>query len=166
MSGVTVRAATSGDYRAIANILESAFKGTEEVDLVDHLRQDDDVVLELVALVDGKTIVGHILFSRLKLAGPPDFDVVALAPLAVAPEHQGKGVGTRLVRAAHERLASSGEVLSVVLGEPEYYGRFGYEHLRAAGFECPYQGEYLQALAFADAPSSGTLTYAPAFGAL
>ncbi len=54
----------------------------------------------------------------------------------------------------------------MVLGVPDCYGRFGYERERAAGFVSQYQGEYLQATAFGDAPISGTLVYAPAFGGL
>jgi putative acetyltransferase len=165
MNGITVRAARSEDYSIISTILETAFEGTDEADLVRRLRQDNDVVLELVALNDRITI-GHILFSRLKVAGTEDFAAVALAPLAVSPAHQGKGAGSKLVRTAHEQLAAAGETLSVVLCEPEYYGRFGYDRQRAVGFDSQYQGDYLQALSFGDAPSSGTLIYAPAFGAL
>ncbi|PSH68287.1 GNAT family N-acetyltransferase [Phyllobacterium brassicacearum] len=165
MKGITIRAASPEDCPAISDILKAAFQGADEADLVDRLRQDNDVVLELVALKH-ETIVGHILFSRLKVTATEDSDAVALAPLAVSPDHQEQGIGSELVRSAHEHLASAGETLSVVLGEPEYYGRFGYEHQRASGFFSEYQGEYLQAVAFGDAPSSGTLIYAPAFGAL
>lgn len=165
MNGIAVRAASPEDYLAISDLLNAAFQGPDEGDLVGQLRHDNDVVLELVALKH-KTIVGHILFSRLKVADAEDFHAVALAPLAVSPDHQGQGIGSELVRSAHEHLAYAGEKLSVVLGEPDYYGRFGYEHERAAGFVSQYQGEYLQAIAFGDAPISGTLVYAPAFGAL
>ncbi len=163
MSGIAVRAAESSDFPAITHVLQTAFGGTDEADLVHRLRHDDDVVLELVAEADA-IVIGHILFSRLKVAA--EFNAVALAPLAILPAQQGKGVGSELVRAAHKQLVASGETLSVVLGDPEYYGRFGYEHRRAAGFDSQYQGEYLQALAFYEAPASGKLIYAPAFGAL
>ncbi|MBZ9656633.1 GNAT family N-acetyltransferase [Phyllobacterium lublinensis] len=165
MNGVSIRTAVSGDHASISDLLRSAFQGSDEDDLVSRLRQDHDVVLELVALKQ-EAMVGHILFSRLKVTGTRDFDAVALAPLAVSPDYQGQAIGSELVRSAHEHLAYAGEKLSVVLGEPEYYGRFGYEHRRASGFASQYQGEYLQALAFGDAPSSGTLIYAAAFGVL
>ena len=70
-----------------------------------------------------------------------------------------------LVREAHVRLKAAGERLAIVLGDPAYYGRFGYSHERAAGFDSAYQGEALQALAWHDAPASGRLDYAAAFGA-
>lgn len=165
MSGIIIRVAHADDHQAIANILELAFGGTGEAELVDRLRKDNDAVLELAAFKNDIP-VGHIMFSRLKVSGTTDTNALALAPLAVLPMHQGEGVGSKLVSVAHEQLAAAGETLSIVLGEPEFYGRFGYEHQRALGFESQYQGEYLQALAFVDAPSSGTLIYAPAFGAL
>ena len=63
-------------------------------------------------------------------------------------------------------LQNLGERLSIVLGEPAYYGRFGYSRARAQGFESVYQGEYLQALAWGDAPRTGRLEYATAFADL
>ena len=87
----------------------------------------------------------------------------ALAPLAVAPSFHGTGIGGALVREAHIRLKEAGEKLSVVLGDPAYYGRFGYAHGRAAGFDSEYQGAALQALAWGKAPDTGKLVYAAAF---
>ncbi len=110
-------------------------------------------------------MVGHILFSRLYVQdGGKTFRAVALAPLAVEPDFHGTGIGGALVREAHIRLKSAGETLAVVLGDPAYYGRFGYAHDRAAGFESDYQGDALQALAWGDAPETGKLVYASAFG--
>ena len=94
---------------------------------------------KLVAERNGR-IVGHILFSRLWVehAGVR-FAAVALAPLAVDPAFQKTGVGSALVEAAHRALRAAGETLSVVVGDPAYYGRFGYEHQRADLFESDYQ---------------------------
>ena len=82
------------------------------------------------------------------------------------PAFQKTGIGSALIEAAHRALRMAGETLSFVVGDPAYYGRFGYEHRRADLFESDYQGEALQALAWADAPTRGRLVYAPAFGAL
>jgi putative acetyltransferase len=110
-------------------------------------------------------VVGHVLFSRLHVRnGAKKFAAVALAPLAVEPSFHGTGIGGALVREAHRRLKEAGETLSIVLGDPAYYGRFGYTHARAAKFESEYQGEALQALGWGDAPESGRLVYAAAFG--
>jgi putative acetyltransferase len=122
-----------------------------------------DDVLELVAERDGE-LVGHVLFSRLMVeTRNRSFAAIALAPLAVSPAAQGQGIGAALVEEAHRRLRAAGETLSVVLGDPAYYGRFFYAHERARGFESDYQGEALQALSWGEAPLHGRLVYAPAF---
>ncbi|MCT7373881.1 GNAT family N-acetyltransferase [Chelativorans salis] len=166
MSAVIIRPEEPQDREAIQALLTDAFGGEAEAQLVDALRVAGDVVLSLVAERAGE-VRGHILFSRLFVRdGYETFPAVALAPLAVHPDHQGEGIGTALVDEAHLRLERDGERLSVVLGDPAYYGRFGYDHERAAGFESAYQGEGLQALAWGEAPHTGRLDYAAAFADL
>lgn len=163
MSMMSIRAATPRDREAIRAVEEHAFGQKAEAGLVDALVDGGDVVLELIAEEEG-AIVGHILFSRLYVQnGSKTHPAVALAPLAVEPAFHGTGIGGALVREAHIRLKAAGETLAIVLGEPDYYGRFGYAHERAAGFKSDYQSEALQALAWDDAPVSGTLTYAAPF---
>ena len=163
MSMMSIRTATPGDRAAIRLVEEHAFGQRAEAGLVDALVDGGDAVVELLAEEDGQ-VVGHILFSRLMVAqGGKEFPAVALAPLAVEPSFHGSGIGGALIREAHVRLRQAGEKLSVVLGDPAYYGRFGYARQRAARFESEYQGEALQALAWDDAPETGRLVYAPAF---
>ncbi|TGQ07938.1 MULTISPECIES: N-acetyltransferase [unclassified Mesorhizobium] len=166
MSMMSIRAATPRDREAIRLVEEHAFGQQAEAGLVDALVTGGDAVVELVAEEDGQ-VVGHILFSRLYVQnGGKRFAAVALAPLAVEPSFHGTGIGGALIREAHVRLKEAGETLAVVLGDPTYYGRFGYAHDRAAKFESEYQGEALQALAWGDAPETGRLVYATAFTAL
>ena len=166
MSAFIIRPAEPEDRAAIHAIEERAFGRPDEADLVDHLVADGDVVLELVAERHGE-IFGHILFSRLQvMSGDWNSPAVSLAPLAVDPAHQNAGIGSELVREGHLRLMAQGEVLSVVLGDPAYYGRFGYAHDRASGFESRWQGEALQAIAFDDAPQTGRLVWPRAFDAI
>ena len=163
MSMMSIRTATPRDRDAIRLVEEHAFGQKMEAGLVDALVSDGDAIVELVAEDDGQ-VVGHILFSRLFVSkGGKDFPAVALAPLAVEPAFHGTGIGGALVREAHLRLRAAGEKLSVVLGDPAYYGRFGYAHQRAQKFESDYQCEALQAVAWGEAPESGKLVYAPAF---
>ena len=163
MSMMSIRTATPKDRQAIRLVEEHAFGQNTEAGLVDALVDGGDTVLELVAVEDGH-VVGHILFSRLYVEqGGKQFPAVALAPLAVEPSFHGTGIGGALVREAHLRLKEAGEKLSIVLGDPAYYGRFGYTHERAQKFESDYQCEALQALAWGEAPESGKLVYAPAF---
>lgn len=164
MSMMSIRTATPKDRDAIRLVEEPAFGQKAEAGLVDALVANGDAVVELVAEEEGQ-IVGHILFSRLYVAqGTKKFAAVALAPLAVEPSYHRSGIGGALIREAHVRLKQAGETLSLVLGEPAYYGRFGYTHERAAKFESDYQCDALQALAWAEAPESGELVYASAFG--
>lgn len=163
MSMMSIRAATLKDRDAIRLVEEHAFGQNAEAGLVDALVDSGDTVLELVAEEDGQ-VVGHILFSRLFVEKDgASYPAVALAPLAVEPSFHGSGIGGALIREAHLRLKQAGETLSIVLGDPDYYGRFGYAHDRAASFQSDYQCEALQALAWGDAPESGRLVYAPAF---
>jgi putative acetyltransferase len=165
MSMMSIRTATAKDREAIRLVEEHAFGQNTEAGLVDALVAGGDAVLELVAEEDGH-VVGHVLFSRLYVENAGrQFPAVALAPLAVEPSFHGTGIGGALIREAHVRLKQAGEKLSIVLGEPAYYGRFGYAHERAGKFTSDYQCEALQALAWGEAPESGTLVYAPAFNA-
>ena len=166
MSMMSIRPATPRDRDAIRRVEENAFGQRVEAGLVDALVADGDAIVELVAEEEGQ-VVGHVLFSRLYVrAGGKDFAAVALAPLAVDPSFHGTGIGGALVREAHVRLKAAGEQLSIVLGDPAYYGRFGYSHARAAGFESVWQDEALLALAWGEAPQEGQLVYASAFESL
>lgn len=161
-----IRLAEARDGAQIRDLLEACFPGFGEADLVNALRRDGDIVLSLAAEDEG-VVVGYLAFSRLNIE---DEDVVhpavALAPLAVYPEYQQQGVATRLVREAHACLAYMGERLAIVLGEPAYYGRFGYSHKRAAYFTSDYQSPYLMAISFGAAPWEGRLVYPAAFADL
>lgn len=166
MTAPVIREPTAGDREAVAALIERAFGRKDEAVLVDRLVAAGDAVLELVAERDGR-IVGHVLFSRLVVEDGDDrFAAVALAPLAVESEFQRTGMGRTLVEAAHRNLQAAGESLSVVVGDPAYYGRFGYAHDRAARFVSDYQCEAMQALAWGLAPARGRLVYAPAFAGL
>lgn len=166
MSGMTIRLVQQGDREGIFEAEQRAFGQAREALLVEQLVADGDAVLELVAERAGQ-VVGHILFSRLRVVdGNREFDAVALAPLAVDPDFQRQGIGSALIEAAHGRLQRAGETLSVVLGDPAYYGRFGYEHARAESFGSDYQCDALQALAWGEAPRRGRLIYPAAFAGL
>jgi putative acetyltransferase len=166
IGAVTLRVEEPRDALQIRDLLEASFPGTGEALLVDRLRSDGDIVISLVA-EDAGVVVGYVAFSRLIVDGRNSkFRAVALAPLAVYPEYQKEGIATRLIQEAHACLAAIGETLSVVLGEPGYYGLFGYNHKRVAEFASDYQSPYLMALSFGSAPFEGRLVYPSAFSVL
>jgi putative acetyltransferase len=163
---VTMRLEQPADAPQVRDLLEASFPGQGEAILVDRLRSEGKLVLSLVA-EDGGVVVGYIAFARIQIEEDEGrFAAVALAPLAVYPDYQSQGVASGLVREAHACLAALGETLSVVLGEPGYYGRFGYSNRRVARFESEYQSPYLMGLSFGAAPREGRLVYPAAFAAL
>lgn len=154
-----IRYATPADQPAIAAVVEAAFERADEARIVERLRAAEDAMFELVAEADGGEIVGHIMFSRL-WADRDDL-YAALAPLAVRPDQQRAGVGSALVRAALESAPQFGAVGVLVLGDPDYYPRFGFSAERAAEVACPFQGlAAFMALGFVDGAFDGPLTVA------
>lgn len=160
-----IRQETAADREAIYALHLAAFGGEGEAKLVDALRAEGEVVLSLVAEEEAH-VVGHVLYSRLTL-DPVQSGASSLAPVAVAPERQKQGKGSRLIEEAHRMLAARGEKIVFVLGDPAYYGRFGFSVAAARPFRTPYDGEYMQALALTpDAPKSGAVHYPRAFAGL
>lgn len=167
MTAETIRAANPADADAIAALNRAAFGGEEEVGIVERLRRDGLVAVELVAGRDG-AIIGHILLSWL----PTTMDgsavkAMALAPMAVRPEFQKQGTGGRLIAAAlHEAKAAGAEAV-IVLGHPGYYPRFGFSAALARSLASPFAGEAFMALELVPGALSGRLgsvCYPAAFG--
>lgn len=150
---VEVRDERDDDRAAIHHVNAAAFGQEDEAALVDRLREDGDVLLSLVAEVDG-AVVGHVLFSRLLVeTAAGGREAVALAPAAVLPAHQRRGIGAALIRAGLDRLRARSASAVFVLGDPAYYGRFGFLARLAEEFDCAYACEAFQALEL----SSGAL---------
>lgn len=133
-----IRNTSQADLDDILRINIAAFGQHEEAELVRDLLQDATAEprVSLLAL-DGKTPVGHILFTRVRVANDGPASAI-LAPLAVLPGSQGKGFGGKLIRTGLEQLAKSGVCLVFVLGHPDYYPRYGFEPAGVLGFEAPY----------------------------
>jgi putative acetyltransferase len=161
-----IRPEAPGDGPAVLALHAAAFGQKAEAGLVDRLRTDGDLILSLVAVADG--VVGHVAFSRLTLPAAPAVRACALAPLAVDPARQRRGIGSALVTEGLRRLSQAGLDLVLVLGEPAYYGRFGFTTQAAQALRTPYDGPYLQALALSaeGRAARGPVSYAGAFAEL
>ena len=118
-----IRTEEPKDRVAVHSVIVSAFGRPAEADLVDALRDQVQPIVSLVAAEDNGAIVGHIMFTPVCLFGHPTLKIMGLAPLAVAPEHQRKRVGSALVRAGLDQCARLGFGAGVVLGHPDYYRR-------------------------------------------
>ena len=166
-----IRCAISADFPAIYEIVKIAFTVSPlghngEADLVRSLHDDGDVVVSLIAEHDGK-LVGHVLFSRMAVeADGHILRAAGLAPVSVIPDMQGRGVGSALIRAGLDKLATEGFQISFVLGHAEYYPRFGYSPALAAPYVSPFAGAHFMAVHLDSAlalPQRGRADYAPAF---
>ncbi|MGE0522808.1 MAG: GNAT family N-acetyltransferase [Variibacter sp.] len=161
-----VRAERPSDIQAIAQLNDRAFGGSYESELVDRLRADGLVAASLVAEDEGR-IVGHILLSRLDVTvGKRKPSALALAPMAVLPERQRRGIGSTLVRAAIKAARDASADIIVVLGHPAFYSRFGFSAARAAKLAAPFSGDAFmvhEITPSALGDGNGTVTYPPAF---
>ncbi len=161
-----IRLEESADRSALYAIYSAAFGQLAEADLVQAMHDDGDLILSLIAFADGP--IGHIAFSRLTLHETPSIKAAVLAPLAVAPSFQKRGIGAALVEDSLKRLAGRHYDLVLVLGEPHYYSRFGFMPRLAERLKTPYDGPYLQGLALSDKgkDARGSVSYAQAFAEL
>ena len=135
-----IRAAKGSDLNEVLRVESRAFGQDEESELVRGLLNDPSAapLLSLLAIND-KQAVGHILFTRVGLAGAQEpVSASILAPLAVIPESQRRGVGGKLIEEGLRILSEMGVELVFVLGHPGYYPRFGFKPAGVLGFEAPY----------------------------
>ena len=121
-----IRPETESDQEAIREVNRLAFGGDVEARLVDALRDGGYSGLSLVAEIDGE-LVGHILFSELPILSPfGTVPALSLAPMAVRPEQQNRGIGSELVRRGLQICRGRGHRIVVVLGHPKFYPCFGF----------------------------------------
>ncbi len=136
---LTIRPETSEDVDSIRYVNEQAFGQKEEGKLVEKLRNRGVLTISLVAIQDGE-IVGHIAFSPVKVESEhSSSEAIALAPMAVLPAYQRKGIGSQLVRAGLEECRRLGHEIVVVLGHPDYYPRFGFVPAKPRGIDCEFE---------------------------
>lgn len=120
-----IRTEAPADILAIDRLLKLAFDTSAEADLVMRLRENGRRTLSLVACNDEGEVIGHILFTPVTLAGE-DFNWQGLAPLAVHPNYRQQGIGSQLVKEGLTSLLDFDYPACVVLGDPNYYSRFGF----------------------------------------
>ena len=157
------------DYKNICNLVFESFKNAEHTDgnehiLVEKLRKSPCYVpdLSLVAKIN-KEIVGYIMFTKIKIETCVE---LALAPLAVLPKYQNKGIGTALVTNGHRIAKNLGYNVSVVLGNKKYYSKFGYEESIKYNIFAPFDipNENFMAYKFTDKKVCGIVQYPKEFG--
>jgi putative acetyltransferase len=164
-----IRAEEDRDRERVHEIVATAFERRNEADLVENLRRSADPTLSLVAQEEGR-ILGHVFFSPVEIEGAAEtLRVAGLAPLAVDPAHQGRGVGSALVRAGVAACPALGWQAVFLVGNPAYYSRFGFRLALPMGFTYgdPHMDAALQVMegeaGVLSGVKGGRVRYHPAF---
>jgi putative acetyltransferase len=167
MTKLIVRTEAPGDWSSIDEIHREAFESDrhsrhDEAAIVHALRAGGQLAISLVAEQEGE-VVGHIAISPVSISdGTRDW--YGLGPLAVIPKHQGRGIGQRLVRESLQRLHDSSAAGCVLLGDPEFYGRFGFKPSASLVLPGASPG-YFQSQWFAGVVPQGVVAYHESFSA-
>ncbi|UED81719.1 N-acetyltransferase [Lysinibacillus sp. CD3-6] len=144
---IKIRQEHPSDCKKIEDVIKMAFLNVEQSDkqehfLVNKIRQSDAFISDLsLVAIDQETneIVGHILLSKITIvASNLTVDSLALAPVAVAPEHHKKGVGSQLINAALKRAKELGFQSVIVLGHKDYYPKFGFKKASLWNIKAPF----------------------------
>ena len=164
---INIRAETAADVPAIEAVTISAFLNaphtshTEQF-IVSELRKAGLLTISLVADAEG-TVIGHVAVSPVSISDGAS-GWFGLGPISVVPEHQGRGVGSRLMQEALRTLREQGAAGCVLLGEPDYYSRFGFR--ADPNLILPdVPPEYFQAISLDSSRPHGTVSYHEAFNA-
>ena len=138
---ISIRSEKPEDYSIIDAINDQAFKQPDEGVLIRKLRKTPGFIpeLSLVAL-ENDVLVGHILFTPIEIHSKQNtFKSLALAPMAVLPSYQHKGIGTALVKEGLSQARSLGFRSVIVLGHPKYYPRFGFQPASQWSITAPFE---------------------------
>lgn len=173
MSEPLIRAERPGDFDEIRRVVTAAFGSATEADLVDGVRASEHYIpeLSLVAELEG-AIVGHVMISRVTLVDGETRHVAhSMAPVAVAPDHQGRGTGGAMIRRGIALAEDRGLPMVLLEGDPAYYRRFGFEHSVRHGIHfdlpewAPAEAAQVVILTSYDPTIRGKVEYPPAFHA-
>ena len=165
-----IRPETPGDYPGAAAVNVAAFNEENEAQLIGLIRQSELYVPELALVaVEDEHVVGYVMFSYMTLETPTgEVRILDLAPLAVHPDFQNRGVGTALTEHGLDLIEALGEPLVLVEGIPSYYPRFGFERASLHGItppspKIPDEAFMVKLLPNYDRSLRGQVRYPPAF---
>lgn len=160
-----IRPETKRDIATIHSLTAAAFEpmlysNGSEPHIIDGLRKAGDLTISLVAEEEG-VILGQVTFSPVTINGVHG-GCFGLGPVAVLPSRQGEGIGAKLIKEGLERLKEIGAASCVLIGNPNYYGRFGFRNKTGLNYH-GLDNQFVQQLPFNGAMLSGDLKYANAF---
>jgi putative acetyltransferase len=132
---IEIREERPDDVAAVRDLNTRAFGQDQECNIVDALRVNGAALLSLVATLNDQ-VVGHILYSPVIIGG--NVRGAALGPMAVLPEHQRQGIGSKLIEVGNRKLKDAGCPFIIVVGHADYYPRFGFRPANEHGIKCQW----------------------------
>ena len=132
---IEIREERPDDVAAVRELNRRAFGQDQESNIVDALRANGAALLSLVATLNDR-VVGHIMYSAVSVGG--NVKGAALGPMAVIPERQRQGIGSKLIEAGNQNLKNADCPFIIVVGHANYYPRFGFRPAREHGIKCEW----------------------------
>lgn len=137
---ITIRKEEENDHIQIYDVNKSAFQQENEGKSIEKIRKSENFIPELSIVAElNNRIVGHILFSKIKIVGDSNYQSLFLAPMAVIPEFQKRGIGSELIKRGMDKAKELGFNSIIVLGHKEYYPKFGFQRASRWGIKCPFE---------------------------
>jgi putative acetyltransferase len=159
---ITMRDARPDEHALIADLNTRAFGRPDEARIIEQLRKDEEVAMEIVAEQEGN-VIGHALFYFMRVFGK--LGAIGLGPMSVDPWIQREGIGKSLIHYGLKSLQDNGVAVVFVVGHPEYYPKTGFSQEVAKDFESPFKGPEMMAIRLRyGPPMSGRLIFPSAFG--
>ncbi len=132
---IEIREEHADDIAAVRDLNRRAFGQDQESNIVDALRANGAALLSLVATLNDQ-VVGHIMYSPVSIEG--NVTGAALGPMALLPEHQRQGIGSKLIETGNQKLKDAGYPFITVVGHADYYPRFGFRPAGEHGIKCEW----------------------------
>jgi putative acetyltransferase len=132
---IEIREERPDDIATVRDVNRRAFGQDQEGNIVDALRTNGAALLSLVATLNDR-VVGHVMYSSVSVGG--NVEGAALGPMAVLPEYQRQGIGSKLIEIGNRRLKEFGCPFILVVGHAEYYPRFGFRPASEHGIKCEW----------------------------
>lgn len=142
---IKIRQELEKDYKRAEEVvkqafLNEAFSDQKEHELVNRIRKSEAFIPELSLVAVDKEVVGHVLLSKIKIVdGDKSVESLALAPVAVSPNHQKKGIGSLLISHALKKAKELGYQSVIVLGHKDYYPKFGFKLASLWNIRAPFE---------------------------
>lgn len=166
---MNIRQESPQDFQAIYEINHLAFEQEGESQLIEKIRKSETFIPELSLVAEqNNKVIGHILFSKIKIIGEQSYPSLALAPMSVHPDFQNKGIGSQLVTQGLQIAKKLNFEHVIVLGHHNFYPKFGFQKASNWSIQCPFEvpGDHFMAIELVEGSlenKGGLVEYPPIF---